>query len=95
MTIANIFNALQFIGGILLSISYIPQFKQIIKTKSVKDLNLSMFFQIFIGIILMEVNAIYLALQGMAVMFLVTNTISMALSGVMCLFILKYRVKKS
>jgi len=86
-----IFNLAQFIGGIILSFGYIPQISQIIKTKSVKDLNLKTFYFVFIGIFLMEVYAINLVINNAGHMFLVTNTMSLVVSGITCFLILKYR----
>jgi len=89
-----IFDLLQLIGGIILSFGYIPQIVQIIKTKSVNDLNLKTFLSVFIGILFMEVYAINLAVNKTGYMFLVTNTMALLLSGIMCILILEIRVNK-
>lgn len=84
------FNLLQLIGGLILSFGYIPQIKQIIKTKSVNDLNLQTFIFVFVGISLMEIYAINLFAHGVGGMFLVTNTISLILSITMVVLIFIY-----
>ncbi len=89
-----IFNLLQLIGGIILTIGYIPQITQILKTKSVEDLNLTTFSSIFIGVGLMEIYAINLVLTGSGLMFLITNSMSLILAGIMVFLILLYRNKK-
>jgi len=86
-----IFDLLQLIGGIILSFGYIPQIVQIIKTKSVNDLNLKTFLSVFIGILFMEVYAINLAVNKTGYMFLVTNSMALILSGIMCILILKFK----
>lgn len=86
-----IFNVLQLLGGIILSVGYIPQIIQIIKTKSVKDLNFKMLISIFIGICLMEAYAINLVVtSGSGIMFLVTNSMSLILSFTMVALKLRY-----
>ena len=88
-----IFDLLQLIGGIILSFGYIPQIAQIIKTKSVNDLNLKTFLSVFIGILFMEVYAVNLAVNKTGYMFLITNSMALILSGIMCILILKFRNK--
>ena len=88
-----IFNILQLIGGLILSFGYIPQIIQIIKTKSVNDLNLKTFLSVFIGILFMEIYAINLVINKVGYMFLVTNSMSLILTGLMCILIIKFRNK--
>lgn len=83
-------NVLQLIGGIILSIGYIPQLRQTVRTKSVKDLNGWYLASIAIGVGLMEIYSVYNLLQGVAVMFFVTNTISLCLAMAMLLLYLRY-----
>ena len=86
-----IFDLLQLIGGGILSLGYWPQIVQIIKTKSVEDLNFKTFLLVFIGIFFMEIYAINLYANGSGFMFLVTNTMSLILSGMMAGLIFKYK----
>lgn len=94
MTWAWLFNALQFIGGIILTFGYIPQIVKTIKTKSTKDFHLGYFVSIWIGIALMETFAIYNAVHGIAVMFLVTNSIALTCESILLGLILYYRYVK-
>ncbi len=89
-----IFDFLQLIGGIIMSFGQIPQIIQIIKTKSVKDINLKTYLMMFTGIFLMETYAINLVVHGTGVAFLITNTLSLITTGVMIILILKYGKKK-
>lgn len=93
MELGVLFNLLQLIGGIILSIGYIPQIKKTITTKSVADLSSAYYVNIFVGVGCMEAYAIYSALQGVAYMFLVTNTIAWLLGGTMLFLTFKYRKK--
>ena len=87
-------NLLQLIGGIILSIGYIPQIAKIIKTKSVKDFSLIYLGSIFGGIVLMEIYAIYMFfVMHTAGAFAVTNTLSFILSGTE-FFLVVYCLKK-
>ena len=88
-----IFDILQLIGGLILSFGYIPQIIQIIKTKSVNDLNIKTFLFVFIGILFMEIYAINLVINKVGYMFLVTNSMSLFLSGLVCILIIKFRNK--
>ena len=88
-----VFNILQFIGGLILSFGYIPQIIQIIKTKSVEDLNFKSSLFIFIGILFMEIYAVNLVINKVGYMFLVTNSMSLFLSGLVCIMIMKFRNK--
>lgn len=85
------FDALQLIGGLILSVGYIPQIIKLNKTKSSSDFNLKTFVMVLIGISLMEAYAINLVYNGSGVMFLVTNTMSLIVQIVLVLSILKYR----
>ena len=84
------FDALQLIGGAIMSFGQIPQILQILKTKSAKDLNLNTFAMMFTGILLMEIYAVNLVLNGSGGAFLITNTISLIASSIMVSLILKY-----
>jgi MtN3 and saliva related transmembrane protein len=86
-----IFNILQLIGGLILSLGYIPQITQTLKTKSVKDLNFKTYLLIFVGILFMEAYAINLTVHGQGHMYLVTNSMASALSGTMCILILLFK----
>ena len=88
-----IFDILQLIGGLILSFGYIPQIIQIIKTKSVNDLNLKTFLSVFFGILFMEIYAINLVINKVGYMFLVTNSMALILTGLMCILIMKFRNK--
>ena len=73
-----------------MSFGQIPQILQILKTKSAKDLNLNTFAMMFTGILLMEIYAVNLVLNGSGGAFLITNTISLIASSIMVSLILKY-----
>lgn len=72
----TIYDILQLIGGMILSVGAIPQIEQIIRTKSVKDINLTSIITLIIGMILMQIYAVHAGLT----MFIITNTISLLLA---------------
>ena len=86
-----IYNLLQFVGGLILCLGYIPQIAQIIKTHSVQDLNLKTFSMIFLGILFMEIYAINLVINNVGHMFLITNSMALILAGIMCFLIIKFK----
>lgn len=90
-----IYNLLQLIGGIILSVGYVFQVKQTWITKSVEDLNFITYLSVFTGILFMEIYAINLVIINNAgLMFLITNSMSLVLSGTMVVLILLFRNKK-
>jgi MtN3 and saliva related transmembrane protein len=86
-----LFSLMQLIGGVILSVGWIPQIVQIVKTKSVSDLSLKAYLLMLLGIGLMEAYAVNLALEGTGLAFLVTNTMSLAVVSTVVLLILHYR----
>lgn len=73
----TVYDWLQLIGGIILALGYLPQAKQLLETRSAKDLNLKTYILIFIGISFMEIYAVNLLIKNTAVMFCITNSISL------------------
>ena len=92
---SNFYGLFQLIGGIIMSVGYIPQIAQILRTKSSEGLNLKSFGMIFAGILLYEIYAIALVvLESSGLMYLITNSVSTLLSGLMCLLIIFFRKKR-
>ena len=95
MKTSNFYGLFQLIGGIIMSVGYIPQIAQILRTKSSEGLNLKSFGMIFAGILLYEIYAIALVvLESSGHMYLITNSVSTLLSGLMCLLIIFFRKKR-
>lgn len=65
-----LFSLMQLIGGVILSLGWLPQIIQILKTKSVADLNLKSYLLMLLGIGLMEAYAVSLVLTGVGLAFL-------------------------
>ncbi len=86
------FDFLQLMGGIILSVGYIPQIYKLTKTKSTKDLDIKTFAAVLIGVALMEAYAINLCISGCGVMYLVTNTMSLTVQVVLVTLLCKYRL---
>lgn len=86
-----LFSVMQLIGGVILSLGWIPQIIQILKTKSVSDLSLKAYLLMFLGISLMEAYAISLAVTGAGLAFLITNTLSLCVVLFVITLILRYR----
>jgi MtN3 and saliva related transmembrane protein len=72
----NVYDLLQLIGGMILSVGAIPQIEQIIRTKSVKDINLTSIVTLIVGMVMMQIYAVHNELT----MFIITNTISLLLA---------------
>lgn len=89
-----IVNFMQLAGGIILALGYVPQIKKIVKTKSVKDFSVQYLLYMTIGILFMQVYAIYNVLKGEALMFLVTNSIALVMAMIMLSLYVKYADNK-
>ena len=85
------FNALQLLGGIILAAGYLPQIRQLIRTRSAKDLNFKTFLFLSIGIGCMEVYAIHLTVGGAGLMFLITNSLSLGISLLLCVLVARFK----
>jgi MtN3 and saliva related transmembrane protein len=72
----DVYDLLQLIGGMILSVGAIPQIEQIIRTKSVRDINLTSIVTLIVGMVMMQIYAVHNELT----MFIITNTISLLLA---------------
>ncbi|WP_151734287.1 PQ-loop domain-containing transporter [Paenibacillus tengchongensis] len=86
-----LFSLLQLIGGLILSLGWIPQIAKIVKTRSVADLSLNAYLLMLLGIGLMEAYAVNLATGGVGLAFLITNSLSLAVVLTVVGLILRYR----
>lgn len=84
------FAILQFIGGVILSIGWLPQISRIVRTKSVRDLSLRSYLIMLLGIALMEAYAVHLVAGGAGVAFLVTNSMSLLVVLTVIVLIVRY-----
>jgi len=84
-------DTLQLVGGLILALGYIPQIRQIVRTKSCKDLNLESYLLVFIGVAMMEIYAVNLVIHGSGLMFLITNSLALTINGALCGSILLFR----
>lgn len=86
-----IYAVMQLIGGMIMAVAWIPQIVQILRTKSVKDLNNKTFFFLVTGIALMEVYAVHMAWGGVGYAFLITNSVSLLIMLMILGCILRFR----
>ncbi|MNO19074.1 hypothetical protein D3C76_87990 [compost metagenome] len=86
-----LFSVMQLLGGIILSLGWIPQIAQILQTKSVADLSLKSYLLMLLGIALMEAYAVNLTLTGVGLAFLITNTLSLCVVSTVIVLILRFK----
>lgn len=67
----------QIVGGILVACSWIPQIFQAIKQKNAHEVDLKPLLFLFLGSLLMEVYAISLLFEGIAIAFFITTTLNL------------------
>jgi len=85
-----LFSLMQLLGGIILSLGWIPQIVQMVKTKSVKDLSLKSYLLMLLGIGLMEAYAVRLVMTGVGFAFFITNTLSLCIVLVVVILIVRF-----
>ncbi|MHB8894094.1 MAG: PQ-loop domain-containing transporter [Candidatus Geothermincolia bacterium] len=74
----DILYALQIIGGSIMILGYYPQIRQILVTRSVRDLNIKTFLFLCLGLSMMEAYAIGLVVHNhTGGAFLITNTVAL------------------
>lgn len=74
------FDTLQLIGGTLLALSYVPQIYKTNKIKRVDEISKAFWTILFIGLCLMEINALHLISLG-TWSYAVTESFNVLLSG--------------
>lgn len=90
----SFFDLLQLIGGTILSISYLPQIIKTFKVKKVDEISLAFWSLLFIGLVLMECNAVHLIWLG-TWSYAVTETFNVTLCGIFLAQVIYYgKIKK-
>jgi len=84
-----IYNYMQLIGGLIITVGYIPQIVKIIRTRSCRDISLKSYIYLLIGVSFMEVYAMHMVSQGQAVMFFITNSITLIMTLSISILIIK------
>lgn len=77
----NIFDYLQLVGGMILAVSYVPQIIKTYKVKKVDEISLAFWSMLFVGLSLMEVNALHLMSLGVY-SYAITETFNVLLCGI-------------
>jgi MtN3 and saliva related transmembrane protein len=75
----TVYDWFQLIGGVILALGYLPQIRQLLTSRSCRDLNLKTYVALAAGIGMMEIYAYNLWVHDTAAMFFATNTISLAM----------------
>lgn len=88
-----LFAILQLIGGVILSIGWVPQIILMCRERSAKGLHLNTVLSMFTGVLLMEIYAWDLISSGTGYAFLITNTMSLLLLTIVLFLALWYRRK--
>ncbi|MPM63330.1 hypothetical protein SDC9_110210 [bioreactor metagenome] len=88
----NFYDYLQLLGGFILAGSYIPQIIKTYRIKKVSDISIAFWGFLFIGLSLMEVNALHLGTIGIY-SYAITETANVFLCGVFLAQVIYYRKK--
>ena len=87
----TVYDWFQLTGGVILALGYLPQIRQLLTTRSCKDLNINTYISLAAGIGMMEIYAYNLWVKHSAAMFFATNTISLAMVVYIILLVLSVR----
>lgn len=93
MNLATLFSTLQLIGGVVLVISYLPMIKLLHKTKSAENQSLSFWIILDIGMILFELNALYLAVTLGQYSYAISQSLNLLCGVIVLVQLLVYRKK--
>ena len=75
-----------------MAVGYFPQVRQIVRTKSVRDLNIKLFLMLSLGLVMMEAYAIGLVVHShTGAAYLITNTLALCLNILVAVLIAYYR----
>lgn len=88
---SDFFDLLQLLGGVILAAGYIPQLRQLIRTRCAKDLNFHTYLFLTIGIGCMEIYAVHLVSGGTGLAFLITNSLSLGISLLLCVLVARFQ----
>ena len=94
MNLGALFGTLQLIGGIVLVISYLPMIKLLHKTKSAENQSLSFWIILDLGMILFELNALYLAITLNQWSYAISQSLNLLCGIIVLIQLLVYRKNK-
>lgn len=95
MNLGLIMNIAQLMGGVVLVISYIPMIRLLYQTKSSENHSLSFWVILNIGMILFELNAVYLAITLKQYTYVISQTLNLVCGIIVLIQLLIYRRNKS
>lgn len=94
MNLGLIMSTLQMIGGGFMLASYIPQIKMLLESKSSENQSIKFWVILDIGMLLFDLNAIYLMIALGQYSYAVTQTLNLLCGVIVLALLLKYRKKK-
>ena len=94
MNLGTLFSTLQLIGGILLFASYIPLIILLYKTKSADNQSLSFWIILDTGMLLFELNALYLAITLNQWSYAISQSLNLLCGVIVLIQLLVYRKNK-
>ena len=94
MNLRTLFSTLQLIGGIVLVLSYLPMIKLLYKTKSAENQILSFWIILDLGMILFELNALYLAVSLNQWSYAVSQSLNLLCGIIVLIQLFVYRKNK-
>jgi uncharacterized protein with PQ loop repeat len=94
MELGTLMSTLQLIGGIVLFISYLPLIRLLHKTKSAENQSLGFWIILDIGMMLFEVNALYLAITLGQYSYAISQSLNLLCGIIVLVQLLIYRKNK-
>ena len=94
MNLTTLFSTFQLIGGVVLVVSYLLMIKLLYKTKSAENQSISFWIILNIGMILFELNALYLAVTLGQLSYAVSQSLNLLCGIIVLTQLLIYRKNK-
>lgn len=91
MNLATLFSTFQLVGGVVLFISYLPMIKLLYTTKSARNQSISFWIILDIGMILFELNALYLAITLGQLSYAISQSLNLLCGIIVLIQLLVYR----
>ncbi|MBS5307814.1 hypothetical protein [Clostridium sp.] len=91
MNLATLFSTFQLVGGVVLFISYLPMIKLLHTTKSAKNQSISFWIILDVGMVLFELNALYLAITLGQLSYAISQSLNLLCGIIVLIQLLIYR----
>lgn len=94
MNLGTFFSTLQMIGGVFMLASYVPQINMLLESKSAENQSIKFWVILDIGMLVFDLNAIYLMIALGQYSYAITQTLNLLCGVIVLVLLLIYRKNK-